>query len=58
MRRSSCLLLAVLGLLPVSSAAGQDPTFENLEFEYLHNADLVKSDLGEKVLLIHCWGTT
>jgi len=48
----------VLGLLPVPGAAGQELAFENLEFEYLRNADLVKSDLVEKVLLIHFWGTT
>ncbi len=45
-------------LAPGPSAPAQELTFENLEFEYLHNADLTKSDLVEKVVLIHFWGTT
>lgn len=58
MRRFSWLFLVILGLLPVSGAAGQELAFDSLEFEYLRNADLMKSDLVEKVLLIHFWGTT
>ena len=41
------------------AAFAQEVTFENLDFDVMHNAvDFSKADLVERVALIHLWGTT
>ena len=41
------------------AVSAQEVTFENLDFDVMHNAvDFSKADLVERVVLIHLWGTT
>lgn len=47
------LLLMLAGF-----AIAQEITFENLDFDVMHNCELAKPDLVEQVVLIHLWGTT
>ena len=56
--RTTILALSLL-FAPFLSASAQEITFENLDFDVMHNAvDFTKEDLVERVVLIHLWGTT
>ncbi len=50
--------LLVAAAVTAASAAGQELTFENLDFDGILNARIEKADLVEKVVLIHLWGST
>ena len=50
------ILLLFFSAIPL--AVAQEITFENLDFDVMHNYDISKVDLVEKVVLIHFWGTT
>lgn len=55
-KRPFCILPLLLIL--ASFANAQEITFENLDFDVMHNCELAKPDLVERVVLIHLWGTT
>lgn len=52
-----CFALAS-ALALTAAAEAQELTFENLDFDVMHNVELTKEDLVGKVVLIHLWGTT
>jgi len=56
--KSALIGSAWLFLLLTPMMPAQEITFENLDFEYVHNSNLTKADLVEKVLVVHFWGVT
>ena len=57
MTRSIISLCLFFFLFPAAYA--QEITFENLDFDVMHNVvEFTKEDLVERAALIHLWGTT